>query len=174
MRIAIVVAVAENRIIGADGGMPWHLPSDLRHFKETTLGKPIIMGRRTFEAIGRALPGRDNIVVTRSTDYRADGAMVARDVSSALDLARQSAENLGATEICVIGGGEIYRQTIDIADRVYLTEVHMRVEGDTSFPALDPDDWSEVSRRRCEAGDKDSSDYSIVIYERARPETAKP
>lgn len=174
MRVSIVVAVAENRIIGADGGMPWHLPSDLRHFKETTLGKPVIMGRRTFEAIGRALPGRHNIVVTRSNDYHAEGATVAQDVATALDLGRESAENLGVTEICVIGGGEIYRQTLDNADRIYLTEVHMQVEGDTSFPELDPDDWSEVSRRRCAAGAKDSSDYSIVIYERLRPGTAKP
>lgn len=173
MRVSIVVAVAENRIIGADGGMPWHLPSDLKHFKETTLGKPVIMGRRTFEAIGRALPGRDNIVVTRTEGYCAEGAMAARDVSSALALARQSAESAGETEICVIGGGEIYLQTLDIADRIYLTEVHMQAEGDTSFPVLDPDVWSEVSRHHCAAGERDSSDFSIVVYDRVRPETVQ-
>lgn len=171
MRVSLVVAVSQNGIIGADGGMPWHLPSDLKHFKQTTLGKPVIMGRRTFEAIGRALPGRDNIVITRTHGYQAEDAMVAPDISAALELGRRSAENLGVTEICVIGGGEIYRQTLYVADRVYMTEVHMRVEGDTSFPALDPDEWSEVSRRRCEAGAKDSSDFSIVIFDRVRQET---
>lgn len=171
MRVSIVVAVSQNGVIGADGGMPWHLPSDLKHFKQITLGKPVIMGRRTFEAIGRALPGRDNIIITRTQGYRAQDAMVAPDISAALGLGRQSAENLGVTEICVIGGGEIYRQTLNVADRIYMTEVHMRVEGDTSFPVLDPDEWSEVSRRPCEAGAQDSSDFSIVIFDRARQET---
>ncbi len=173
MRVSLVVAVSQNGIIGADGGMPWHLPSDLKHFKQITLGKPVIMGRRTFEAIGRALPGRDNIIITRRKGYRAEDTMVAPDISAALGLGRQSAENLGVTEICVIGGGEIYLQTLDIADRIYLTEVHMQAEGDTSFPVLDPDVWSEVSRHHCAAGERDSSDFSIVVYDRVRPETVQ-
>ncbi len=167
MRISIVVAVSENGVIGADGGMPWHLPSDLKHFKQTTMGKPVIMGRKTHEAIGRPLPGRDNIVVTRKTDYCPDGVLVAPNVSAALALGRQYAESLGVDEICVIGGGEIYRQTLEFADRVYLTEVHMRADGDTRFPSLDPDDWSETCRRLCAAGELDSANFSVVIYDRS-------
>jgi dihydrofolate reductase len=169
MLISLVVAVSENGIIGASGAMPWHLSSDLKHFKQTTLGKPVVMGRKTFEAIGRPLPGRDNIIVSRKQDYLVEGAVVAPDVPQALALGRRYAERLGVVEICVIGGGEIYRQTLDVADRIYLTEVHMRVDGDTGFPALDRDEWSETSRRRYAAGERDSSEFSIVIYDRARP-----
>lgn len=174
VQILIVVAVAENGVIGADGGMPWRLSSDLKHFKALTLGRPVIMGRKTFEAIGRPLPGRDNIVVTRNRDYRAEGALVAADVSEALAIGRRRAETLGVTEICVIGGGEIYRQTLDMADRIYLTEVHVRADGDTRFPELDFDQWVETSRRRCTAGERDSSDFSIVTYDRVRGGTEQP
>ena len=166
MRIALVVAMAENRVIGADGGLPWRLSSDLKYFKQVTMGKPIVMGRKTFASIGRPLPGRDNIVITRSAGFEADGVRVAGDVASALSLAHTLAKEKGANEICIIGGGEIYRQTLPMADRVYLTEVHMTVEGDTVFPDLDPSDWREVSREAHEAGEKDSADFSLVVLDR--------
>ena len=166
MRIALVVAMAENRVIGADGDLPWRLSSDLKYFKQVTMGKPIVMGRKTFESIGRPLPGRDNIVITRNAEFAADGVRVAGDVAAALGLAHTLAKEKGADEICVIGGGEIYRQTLPMADRVYLTEVHMTVEGDTVFPELDPADWREVSREAHEAGERDSSGFSLVVLDR--------
>ena len=164
--LVLVVAYAEHRVIGADGGMPWHLPSDLRHFKQVTMGKPVIMGRKTFESIGRALPGRDNIVVTRDAEYTAAGACVAGDIDAAIRLARESACRDGQSEICVIGGGEIYRQTLELAARVYLTEVHLSVEGDTSFPELSVHEWTEVAREDHVAGDKDTADFSFVVLDR--------
>ena len=166
MRIALVVAMAENRVIGADGDLPWRLSSDLKYFKQVTMGKPIVMGRKTFDSIGRPLPGRDNIVITRNAEFAADGVRVAGDVAAALGLAHTLAKEKGADEICIIGGGEIYRQTLPMADRVYLTEVHMGVDGDTAFPELDPTDWREVSREAHEAGEKDSADYELVVLDR--------
>lgn len=168
MRIALVVAVSQNGVIGAAGGLPWHLPSDLKHFKTVTMGKPMIMGRKTYETIGRPLPGRVSIVITRRPDWRADGVTTVATVEDALAEARQAAEKLGVSEICVIGGGEIYRQMLDMADRIYLTEVHMRVEGDTVFPELDRDVWSETSREHHAAGPRDSMDFSVVTLERTR------
>jgi len=168
MRIALVVAMAENRVIGADGGLPWHLSSDLKYFKRVTMGKPIVMGRRTYKSIGRPLPGRDNIVITRNPDFAPDGVHVTRDVAAALALAHELAKEKGADEICIIGGGEIYRQTLPLADRVYLTEVHMTADGDTVFPEQDPADWREVSREMHEAGEKDSTAFSLVVLDRVR------
>lgn len=166
MRIALVVAMAENRVIGADGDLPWRLSSDLKYFKQVTMGKPIVMGRKTFQSIGRPLPGRDNIVITRNAEFAADGVQAVGDVAAALSLAHALAKEKGADEICIIGGGEIYRQTLPMADRVYLTEVHMEVEGDTLFPEQDPADWREVSREAREAGEKDSADFSLVVLDR--------
>ena len=166
MRIALVVAMAENRVIGADGDLPWRLSSDLKYFKQVTMGKPIVMGRKTFESIGRPLPGRDNIVITRNAEFAVDGVRVAGDVAAALGLAHTLAKEKGADEICIIGGGEIYRQTLPMADRVYLTEVHMTADGDTVFPELDPAVWREMSREAHEAGEKDSADYELVVLDR--------
>ena len=143
-RIVLVVAVAENGVIGHRGGMPWRLPTDLAHFRAVTLGKPVVMGRKTFGAIGRPLPGRDNIVVTRDPTLSIANAHVAHSVEEALALGAELAEARGggeadaACEIAVIGGAEIFAATLGRADRIHLTRVHARPEGDTFFPALDP------------------------------------
>ena len=166
-KLAIVVAIAENGVIGRDNGMPWRLSGDMAFFKRVTMGKPIIMGRKTWESLPRKpLPGRPNIVVTRDEDYVAEGAEVFTDVAEAVahgvDLARQS----GADEVAVIGGAQIYAETIDACDRLYITEVHATPEGDTYFPAFDRSEWREVSRERHEAGEKDSAAYSFVTLEK--------
>ena len=160
--ISLVLAVSRNGVIGRDGGLPWHISSDLKRFKAITLGKPVIMGRKTWESLPRKpLPGRKNIVITRSGGFVAEGAEVARDVDRALALAA------GAAEICVIGGGEIYRLLLPHAGRIYLTEVDLDVVGDTSFPALDPAQWHEVSREVVAAGPTDSAGFVLRVLERA-------
>lgn len=164
-----MVAVAENGVIGAAGGLPWRLSSDLKYFKEITMGKPMIMGRKTFQSIGRPLPGRLNIVVSRQDGFAAEGAVVVADVESALETAHAEARAKGVGEICVIGGGEIYRQTLDLADRIYLTQVHTDADGDTHFPDLDRACWSEARRERREAGENDSSAFSLIVFERMAP-----
>lgn len=158
--------MAENRVIGRDGGMPWHLPEDLKYFKRVTMGKPIIMGRKTFQSIGRPLPGRLNIVVTRDAAYAPEGVMVAHSLDRALDAARSRAEEDGADEIMVVGGGQIYADAVDRTDRVYLTEVHDTIDGDTAFPELPESDWREISRDRHEAAKEGDPAYSFVILER--------
>jgi dihydrofolate reductase len=164
--ISLIVAVSENGVIGRDGDMPWRLPSDLKRFKQVTVGKPVIMGRKTFQSIGRPLPGRANILVTRSQDYRPDGVVCMPDLEEAIAFAAKIASESGETEIFVIGGGEIYRQALPRADRVYFTQVHMTVDGDTTFPELDKLEWRETSRCRHEASEHDSVDYSFVVFER--------
>ena len=164
--LVLVAAVAENGVIGRDGAMPWHLPGDLKHFKAVTLGKPVIMGRRTFESIGRALPGRPNIVLTRDRDFRADGVHVAHDLAAALPLAEQEAARLGAEEIAVIGGANLYAQTLPRAVRIYLTEVHAAPEGSVRFPRFERDEWREISRDGPHQGENDSFAYSFVALER--------
>lgn len=137
--VVLVAAVAENGIIGRDGSMPWHLPADLAHFKWVTWGHPILMGRRTFEDIGRALPGRRNIVVTRNLDFSAPGVETAAGLGEALALTGEAAQTM------VIGGAELYRSALPLAQLIYLTRVHARPEGDTRFPALDPSEWRQIS-----------------------------
>jgi dihydrofolate reductase len=161
-RIVLVAAVAENGVIGRDNGMPWRLPGDLKHFKNTTLGKPVIMGRRTFESIGKPLPGRPNIVLTRDATFRADGVEVAGSIDRALSLAARHP----AEEIAVIGGGEIYAQALPHASRIYLTEVKASPDGTARFPALDRDEWHEVSRDGPHRGPNDTYAYSFVVLER--------
>lgn len=142
--VSLVVAMAENNVIGKDGGLPWHIPADLKHFKAVTMGKPIVMGRRTFESIGRPLPGRLNIVVTRDPSRRWDGVETVRSLPDALE--RAAAD--GAAEIMIIGGGDLYRAALPLVQRIYLTRVHETVDGDTVFPELDPADWREESCER--------------------------
>ncbi len=137
--VAIVVAMASNRVIGRAGKLPWHIPEDLRRFKAITMGKPMIMGRRTFESLPGLLPGRRHIVLTRDPEWRAEGAEVAHDIGGALALA-------GEPEVMVIGGAEIFRMFLPIADRIELTEVHADVEGDTFMPPFDKGKWSESYR----------------------------
>ena len=135
--LTLVVAVADNGVIGAKGGLPWHLSSDLKRFKADTIGKPVIMGRKTFLSIGKPLPGRDNIVITRDNDFKADGIFVAKSVEEALEFASRAAATRGASDIAVIGGGEIYNQLFERADRIILTHVMASPHGDTWFPQVD-------------------------------------
>lgn len=164
MRVSLIVAMTADRVIGRDGRLPWHIPSDLRHFKALTLGKPVIMGRRTFESIGRALAGRPNIVVTRDRGFRAAGIAVAHGLADALTMARgMSAGDDG--EAMVIGGAEIFADALPRADRLYLTEVHRAVAGDTFFPDYDRAEWAEVARED-HPGDDAEPGYSFVVLER--------
>lgn len=174
--VAIVVAVARNGVIGRDGDMPWRLSTDLRRFKALTVGHPVIMGRKTFESIGRPLPGRLNIVVTRDQDWQADGAMAVSSLGAALELARAHLESFEPdpddpdaevpSEIFVIGGGEIYAQALALADVLYVTHVEAEIEGDTVFPVIDQDIWTVAHTEDVPAGEKDSHATRHVIYER--------
>jgi len=159
--IAFVVAVAENGVIGRDNQLIWRLPADLRHFKELTLGHPVVMGRRTFESIGKPLPGRTNIVVTRQPEWQAEGCTVAYSVPTALELAHQSDEL-----VFVIGGAEIYRQALSAADTMYLTEVHQSFEGDVFFPEINHSEWRETTRERHEPDEKHAYAFSFVTLQR--------
>ena len=166
MEIVFVVAVAENGVIGADGAMPWRLKSDMARFKALTSGKPVVMGRKTFMSIGRPLPGRTNIVVTRDAAYRAAGAVVTTSFADSEAIATGDALRRFATEIAIIGGAEIFAQWMDRADRLEITEVHARPDGDTRFAAVDPTLWQEVARVRNPAGPGDSADFSYVTFRR--------
>lgn len=166
MEIVFVVAIAENGVIGAGNAMPWRLKSDLARFKALTIGKPVIMGRKTFESLPRRpLPNRTNIVITRDAAYRANGAVVTTSAADAGAVARGDALRRSVTQIAVIGGAEIFRQWLDRADRLEITEVHARPEGDTHF-VIDKADWDEVERVRHPAGPEDSADFSYVTYRR--------
>ncbi|TGD79708.1 dihydrofolate reductase [Hymenobacter wooponensis] len=157
----LVVAVAQNGIIGGDNRLLWHLPLDLKHFKQLTQGHPIIMGRRTYESIGKPLPNRTNIIVTRQPNWQADGCEVAYSVPQALEMARVLDE-----QVMVIGGGEIYRQALPAAEVVYLTEVHHDFEGDVTFPELSPVEWREETRERHEPDEKHAYAFSFVTLRR--------
>ena len=163
MKVALIAAVSENGVIGRDGGLPWRLSSDLRHFRSITTGKPVVMGRKTHESIGRPLPDRENIVVTRYAGLA--GVNVAPDFESALACA--AALTGVAGEVVAIGGEAIYRAALPHAVRCYLTEVHATVEGDVYFPELIEAEWREVSRVYCRAGAGDDHDHSFVILDRA-------
>jgi dihydrofolate reductase len=171
MDVAIYVAIAENGVIGSKGGLPWRLSSDLKRFKADTMGKPIVMGRKTWESFPkRPLPGRLNIVVTRDPSYRAEGAEVVHSLQDALALARTRGRCLpGATdEICILGGGEIYAQALPLADRLNVTHVKAQIEGDTSFPPIDPAVWEVTSSQDIPAGEKDSHATRYTVYERRK------
>jgi dihydrofolate reductase len=165
MEIVFVVAIAENGVIGAGNAIPWRQKSDMARFKALTIGKPVIMGRKTFESLPRPLPGRTNIVITRDADYRATGAIVTTSAADADAVARGDALRRSVAEIAVIGGTQIFRQWLDRADRLEITEVHARPEGDTYFD-IDKAEWDEVARVRHPAGPGDGADYSYVTYRR--------
>jgi dihydrofolate reductase len=169
MEVVLVAAVAENGVIGSSGAMPWRLKSDMQRFKALTSGRPVVMGRKTFVSIGRPLPGRTNIVVTRDPDFRAAGVVVTNSFANAGAIAKGDALRRFATEIAVIGGAEIYAQWMACADRLEITEVHARPDGDTSFAAIDAAIWQEVARLRNPAGPADSADFSYVTYRRRKP-----
>lgn len=160
--ICLVVAMAENRVIGVENRLPWHIPGDLKRFKQITSGHPVLMGRKTFESIGRPLPNRTNILITRQKDYRAEGAAVCFSLEEALDWARRSP---GANEIFVIGGAEIFRQALPLADRIYLTVVEWPFEGDTHMPTWDEAAFREVSAERI----SEDPPARLLVLERKRP-----
>lgn len=169
--ICLVVARAENGVIGANGKLPWHISADLKHFKALTVGKPVIMGRKTYESIGKPLPRRTNIVVTRDVnwpnlDKQADGVVVAHDLPTALALGYEDAHRTGVDEVMVIGGAEIYAQALPQAKRIYLTEVHRAYEGDTKLD-LDLSGWEETRRAPHKAETPGEADFSFVTLERA-------
>ncbi|MEM0953488.1 MAG: dihydrofolate reductase [Pseudomonadota bacterium] len=165
MKVALVAAVADNGVIGRNNALPWRLSEDLKHFKRITMGKPVLMGRRTWESIGRPLPGRSNIVITRQAGYAADGAKVVNSLEAAMTLAEGIAVIDGADEVMVIGGAEIYALALLSAERLYLTEVHAMVDGDAFFPAWDRAAWQEANRQSFAAGEGADYPYSFVTYE---------
>jgi dihydrofolate reductase len=157
---AIMAAVADNSVIGKDNDLAWHLPADLRHFKKTTSGHYIVMGRKTFESLGKPLPNRTSIIITRNPDYRQEGAVVVYSLEAALGLAEKN----GQEKVFILGGGEIYRQAMSVADHMYITEVHGSFEGDTFFPEIDKSVWKEVHREDYPADEKNKYPYSFVEY----------
>jgi dihydrofolate reductase len=169
MQIVLFVAVADNGVIGADGAIPWRLKTDLQRLKALTLGKPVVMGRKTFLSLRRPLPGRTNIVMTRDKDFRSPGAVVTTSLEQALAVATGDALRRFVTEIAVIGGAEIYAQWIDRAERLEITEVHATPAGDTRFGPIDKATWEEVARAENPAGPDDSVAFSYVTYIRRKP-----
>jgi len=170
--VTFVVAVADNGVIGQGGGLPWLLKSDMQHFRAATMGKPVVMGRKTYLSIGKPLAGRTNIVVSRDRAFAAPGVLVAPSIEAALTVARGDALRRGAAEIAVIGGADIYAQTMTAADRLVVTRVHLRPGGDTKFPSVDPNVWKEVERAEHRAGPHDEADFTIVVYERCAADAA--
>jgi dihydrofolate reductase len=166
--IAMIAAVADNRVIGAAGRIPWRLPSDMAFFRRMTMGKPIVMGRKQFESVGRPLPGRSNLVVSRQAGYQPEGVIVINDLEAALEHGRTIAAMDGTAEAMVIGGGEIYAEAMAAADRLYITHVALRPEGDIVFPPIDPGEWTVVEEPIVEPSPKDEASYVVRVYERAR------
>ena len=170
MHISLIVAVAENGVIGRNGELPWHIPADLKHFKTTTMGKPLIMGRKTFESIGKPLPGRTSIVITRRDDFAPDGApggvIIVHSWAAALEAAKPVLKETGENEVMVIGGAEIYALALPQADRLYLTELRTAIDGDTFFPEINRADWRETSRQDHTPEEPDGLAFSFVTLER--------
>jgi dihydrofolate reductase len=164
--LVLVVAVAENRVIGRDNQLPWRLRSDMQHFRATTMGKPVVMGRKTFQSLGRQLKGRTVIVVTRDRDFAAPGIVAAPSLEAALAAARGDALRRGTDAIMVAGGGHVYAEALPRADRIEMTLVHASPDGDTFFPALDPAVWREAERIEHAAGPDDSADFAVVRFAR--------
>lgn len=158
-KVTIIAAMARNRAIGLDGEMPWHLPAELKHFKESTMGKPIVMGRKTWESIGRVLPGRQNIVVTRNPSFQAPGCTLAGSLELAMDLAQ-------GEEVMIIGGGQLYQLAMAVADRMILTRVDCEPDADTWFPEWQPQDWRQASVRNESANEKNPHAYQVIEWVR--------
>ena len=168
MKISVIAAMSENRVIGRDGSLPWHLPTDLARFKATTTGHTVIMGRKTFESVGQPLPNRRMIVITRNNDYQCAGVFIAHSLDEALDHAARE------DEIFILGGEAVYRIALPRADRLYLTIIHATIEGDTYFPTLDFDDWKLVEDERYEVDDRHAYAFSFRRYERTSTPQAQP
>jgi dihydrofolate reductase len=161
MKLSIIVAMDRNRVIGKGDALPWHISEDLKHFKKITMGKPIIMGRKTHESIGRPLPGRENIILTRDTNYQAEGCTVLNSLDAIFEHCKD------IEEVMITGGAEIYKLAFELVSNLYLTEVHTEVEGDTYFPEFDRSEWQEVSREDHKADEKNEYDYSFLMLQRA-------
>jgi len=159
-RISLIVAMANNRVIGANNTLPWHLPADLKHFKALTMGHHIVMGRKTYESIGKPLPGRTSVVVTRNANYAPPGVVVASSLEGAISACGDDAE------IFVIGGAELYREAIDFADRIYLTEIDADIPGDAHFTEFDRKSWQETGRANHAPDEKNTHPYNFVVYDR--------
>lgn len=166
MKRSMIVAMAENRVIGINNNLPWYLPNDLKYFKQVTLGKPILMGRKTYESIGKPLPGRSNIVITRNESWSAPGVKTVHSLAQAFELAASIVEIDGQDEMMVIGGDQIYQSALPDTDRIYLTKVHAEVEGDAWFPELDWSQWHEVGREDFKAEGPNPYDYSFIVLDR--------
>mgnify|MGYP002713137608 CR=1 FL=1 len=166
MRLSLIVAMAENGVIGVNNNLPWHLPNDLKYFKAVTMGKPIIMGRKTYESIGRPLPGRTNIVISRHAEAEHEGCSTVATIEEALELAENITLIDGVAEAIVIGGAQIYALTLPLVERIYLTQVHAQVRGDTYFPKIDLDEWQQVGREDFIAEGDNPYDYSFVVLDR--------
>jgi len=164
---SLMVAMAQNRIIGRNNKLPWYLPEDLKYFRQVTMGKPIIMGRKTFESIGKPLPGRTNIVVTRNPNWKQAGVIATDTLQMAFSRGESAAELNGGNEVVVIGGGQLYQEALTLVDRMYITKVHAEVKGDAWFPEIDKSLWHEVARKDFQATDPNPYAYSFVIYEKA-------
>jgi len=165
MRLSIIVAQSTNRVIGRQNKLPWYLPEDLKYFKRITQGKPIIMGRKTYESIGRPLPGRLNIVITRSTTYQPPGVKVVNSLEAAIELAEHQALIDGVDEALVIGGAEIYQQAMSLAERLYLTQVHAEIEGDAYFPEINAQKWQQILKEDFNAVEPNPYPYSFIVYQ---------
>lgn len=162
MIISAIVAIDQNRAIGKDNEIPWYLPADLKYFKKTTIGKPVIMGRKSFDSIGRPLPKRTNIVISRNPFFIASGILVFSNIEEALS---QAAED-NVEEVFIIGGGTIYEATQEIWDRLYITEVEFKSDGDVFFPSISSEEWTEISREKHLADEKNAYNYSFIVYDR--------
>lgn len=165
-KISLIAAVARNNVIGADQSIPWRIPSDFAWFKQTTMGKPMVMGRKQFETFPKPLAGRPHVVVTRQEDYAPEGVIVRHSLDEALGVAQGLAESAGVDEVMVIGGGDIYAQAMPKADRLYISHVDLEPEGDVRFPPIDPVLWRVVAEPDVPRSEKDGATYTIRIYER--------
>jgi dihydrofolate reductase len=165
MTLSLLLAAAENNVIGKDNKLPWHLPNDLKYFKNLTWGMPVIMGRKTYESFGKPLQGRRNIVITHNKDWKAEGVEVAGSIEEAIEMAKESA----VKEIFIIGGGEIFKTILPKADRIYLTRIYHSFEGDAYFPEIKENEWRLVKERKCEADEKNTYAHSFQVWERKPP-----
>ena len=163
--LSLLVAMSKNRVIGKNNQLPWHLPEDLKHFKALTMGHPIIMGRKTYESIGKPLPNRSNIVISRNSDFQADGVKIVASIDDALKVAESIAEISDTQEAFIMGGAQIYQQTLPLAQRLYITEVKKTVTGDAFFPSIDLSQWQEIGREAHYYEPQDTH-YAFVVYER--------
>ena len=167
-RISMIVAVAENGVIGSKQTIPWRIPSDQQMFRRLTLGKPVVMGRKQFETVGKPLPGRTNIIVTHRQDYHPEGTLVFASIEGALAEAEKIATADGVDEVMIIGGGELYAQLMDRADRLYISHIDLHPEGDVRFPAIKPEDWVVVDLPEVTPSERDSATYRVKVYERRK------